>query len=328
MRLTFSFTPFLLVCSLLAVTQLEAQDSTNGTPRDRLQQLIVQLRKAPDDGALRGKIIALALTLNPKPATPDAVTMAEGGAEYAFKNAKANSDFSDAAKQYEKALLLAPWLAADYFNCGVAHEKAGENKEAVRSFKFYLLAAPEADDAQAVKKRIGGLQYAEQKQTSDATAKVDADAAAAKAQAEAAAKEQAELRTGKSYGGGTIFYIDRSGQHGLIAATTDLAKETGSRIPNDVGPWNRAIQSCKDYRGGGYTDWFMPSKDQLNMMYFQKNVLKGFGNDCYWSFTEDDPSTHTADGIVHNVFIQCDDGSGSFKGKSSTDMNLRAIRTF
>jgi ankyrin repeat protein len=124
------------------------------------QRLTAHLQKSPGDQALREKIIALALALNPKPATPDAATMAEGAAEYAFKHAHNNSDYSDAAKQYEKALLLAPWLAADYFNCGVAHEMAGENKEAIRSFSLYLLAAPDADDAQAVKKRIGGLQYA------------------------------------------------------------------------------------------------------------------------------------------------------------------------
>jgi tetratricopeptide (TPR) repeat protein len=153
----------LLMASLPLFAQANALGST-----DQLQQLTAQLQQSPGDQALREKIIALALTINPKPATPDAATMAEGAAEYAFKNAKVNSDFSDAAKQYEKALLLAPWLAADYFNCGVAFEKAGENKEAVRSFNLYLLAAPNADDALAVKKRIGGLQYAAQKAVDEA----------------------------------------------------------------------------------------------------------------------------------------------------------------
>jgi tetratricopeptide (TPR) repeat protein len=154
------------VSSILVSPSLFGQ--TNAPARDQLQQLVAQLQQSPGDQALREKIIALALTLNPKPATPDAVTMAEGAAEYAFKNAKSNSDFSDAAKQYEKALLLAPWLAADYFNCGVAHEKAAENKEAIASFNLYLLAAPKADDALAVKKRIGGLQYAAQKTEDEA----------------------------------------------------------------------------------------------------------------------------------------------------------------
>ena len=139
-----------LIGFILATPSLFAQANAPGSG-DQLQQLTVQLQQSPGDQALREKIIALALTINPKPATPDAATMAEGAAEYAFKNAKATSGFSDAAKQYEKALLLAPWLAADYFNCGVAYERAGDNKEAIRSFNLYLLAAPNADDAQAVK---------------------------------------------------------------------------------------------------------------------------------------------------------------------------------
>jgi tetratricopeptide (TPR) repeat protein len=152
-----------------------------------LKQLITQLLISPDDQSVREKIIALALTINPKPATPDDATMAEGAAEYAFKNAKSNVDYSKAAKQYEKALLLAPWLATDYFNCGVAHEKAGENKEAIRSFNLYLLAAPNADDAQAIKKRIGGLQYAAQ-ESEDAASE---QARVANEQARAAAQQAA-----------------------------------------------------------------------------------------------------------------------------------------
>ena len=107
---------FLLACGLLAVTQLIAQATASSSLRDQLQQLTAQLQQSPGDQALREKIIALALTLNPKSAAPDAAIMAEGAAEYAFKNAKSNGVFSDAAKQYEKALLAAPWLAADYLD--------------------------------------------------------------------------------------------------------------------------------------------------------------------------------------------------------------------
>ncbi len=181
----FCLIPLLLA---LAVTFVPAQDTRTADPRDQFQQLTTQLQQSPDDQALREKIIALALTMNPKPATPDASIMAEGAAEYAFKNAKVTSDYSDAAKQYEKALVLAPWVAADYFNCGVAHEKAGENKEAIRSFNLYLLAAPNADDALAVKKRIGGLQYAAQKAQDAAS-----DQASAAARQVAAERQQAQV---------------------------------------------------------------------------------------------------------------------------------------
>src|SRR6266567_7745754 len=125
---------FCCFCAGLLTFAACAQQSTNAAVT--LNQSVADLQKTPGDDALREKIIKLVLTLNPKPALPDDAIAHEGAAEYAFKNAKANSDYSDAAKEYEKALLAAPWVAADYFNCAVAHEKAGENKDAIRNFNL------------------------------------------------------------------------------------------------------------------------------------------------------------------------------------------------
>jgi tetratricopeptide (TPR) repeat protein len=235
---TFYRTLILLVGGLLAATQLQAQVPTNSSQRDQLQQLTTQLQNSPNDEALREKIIALALTLSPKPATPIGATQAEGAAEYAFKNAKTNSDYSDAAKQYEKALLLAPWLAADYFNCGVAHEKAGENKEAIRSFNLYLLAAPNADDAQAVNKRIGGLQYAEQRRVSDDEAK-----ARETARELAAAQARAQL---------AIVWTDPNS--GLMWAK----KDNGFNITQA-----QASAYCLNLNLAGFRDWRLPKINEL-----------------------------------------------------------------
>jgi tetratricopeptide (TPR) repeat protein len=303
-----------LIVLILVTPALVGQTNVPGSG-DQLQQLTARLQQSPGDQALREKIIALALTINPKPATPDAATMAEGAAEYAFKNAKANSDFSDAAKQYEKALVLAPWLAADYFNCGVAHEKAGENKEAIRSFNLYLLAAPNADDALAVKKRIGGLQYVAEK----AEEQSKAAANEARAQADEAARREAEISIGAHHGGGIIFYIDGTGQHGLIAATADQG----------TGNWDHAVQLCRDYRGGGYADWYMPSKDQLNTLYSQKELVGGFEDNLYSSSTEFRMSKEEVL-LIHNVWIQ-DFTNGTQwgpKGKSYLYYRVRAIRNF
>lgn len=280
---------------------------------ERVQQLIAQLQQSPNNQTLREKIIAIALTLNPKPATPDAATMAEGAAEYAFTHAKASSDYSDAAKQYEKALLLAPWLAADYFNCGVAHEKAGEDNEAIRSFQLYLLAAPNAGDAQAVKKRIGGLQYALHK----AEEQQNAAAREARAQAEEAARREAEIRLGAHHGGGIIFYVDGTGQHGLIAAAADQG----------MGSWYDAVQLCKNYRGGGYADWFLPSISQLRLLYSGRNVVGGFSDDStvYWS------STEGTGGAAYNGVSILDFRSGAefdHKGAIYKYFLARAVRTF
>lgn len=166
----------------------QAQQIQTSTPRAQLQQYVTQLQAKPSDDALRTKIIQLALTLDPKPATPDDAIRLEGAAEYAFKNAKSNSDLADAAHQYEKALLIAPWLAADYFNCGVAYEKSGDDKAAIRAFNFYLSAAPNATDSTDVKKRIGGLQYA-----LDQAASAEQERQAAVAEAERQRQYQAQL---------------------------------------------------------------------------------------------------------------------------------------
>jgi tetratricopeptide (TPR) repeat protein len=212
--------------------------------REHLTDLTAQLQKAPADEALREKIITLALTLHPNPATPDAAIMAEGAAEYAFKNAKVNSDFSDAAKQYEKALLLAPWLAADYFNCGVAHEKAGEIKEAIRNFSLYPLAAPNADDLQAVKKRIGGLQYATQK-AEDETSRPAREAG----MREAAGKE-ADERAGLT-----------DNQDGTV---TDHKTKLTWQKDDDVGKrsWFDSTNYCRGLSLAGHSDWRLPNKEE------------------------------------------------------------------
>ena len=49
-----------------------------------------------------------------------------------------------------------------------------------------------------------------------------------------------------------------------------------------------AAKVCADYRGGGYDDWFLPSKDELNEMYqkLQRNNLGGFYEGSYWSSSE------------------------------------------
>lgn len=128
-----------------------------------LTQYISELQKNPGDFALREKIIRHVQTMKPAPSIPLEAEKFEGRAEFAIKSAKTEADFLDAAKEYEKALLIAPWAPAYYFNQGIAFEKAGKLKEAKRSFETYLLAAPNAQDARDVRKRIAGLEYAIEK---------------------------------------------------------------------------------------------------------------------------------------------------------------------
>jgi hypothetical protein len=145
------------------------------SPQQTLNQFVADLQKNPSDYALREKIIRHVQAMKPAPAVPFEAEKFEGRAEFAIKNAKTEADFLDAAKEYEKALLVAPWVPAYYFNQGIAFEKAGKLKEAKRSFEFYLLAAPRAQDAREVRKRIAGLEYAMEKAAKESSPRATAE---------------------------------------------------------------------------------------------------------------------------------------------------------
>jgi len=47
-----------------------------------------------------------------------------------------------------------------------------------------------------------------------------------------------------------------------------------------------AIGACRAYNGGGKSDWFLPSKDELNALSAQITAAGGATGDFYWSSTE------------------------------------------
>ena len=112
---------------------------------------------------------------------------------------------------------------------------------------------------------------------------------------------------GQSYGGGIIYYIDGTGQHGLIAATSDIGsaqwgclgtsvnytgnaigtgKTNTTKIVNGCPEAGNAARICDELVLNGYSDWFLPSKDELNQMYLQKSVIGGFTSSYYWTSSE------------------------------------------
>ena len=120
------------------------------------------------------------------------------------------------------------------------------------------------------------------------------------------------IAIGNTYQGGVIFYVDASGNHGLICAVEDLGTaEWGCYMQDMTGAdgWNigdgaqntadiitgctsttNAAALCNDLDYNGYTDWFLPSVDELDAVYnnLRANGLGDFlsGSYYYWTSTE------------------------------------------
>ena len=158
------------------------------------------------------------------------------------------------------------------------------------------------------------------------------------------------LAIGDSHQGGIIFYLDASGG-GLIAAPTDqssgaewgcgeetlisgadgTAIGTGNQNTIDIeaGCTTTGIAAdiCANYTDGTYSDWFLPSKDELNEMYLnigQGNALGlgnvgGFADNGYWSSTEKE--------IYQAWFQYFYSGNQNYDGKG-VYYPFRAVRAF
>ena len=152
---------------------------------------------------------------------------------------------------------------------------------------------------------------------------------------------------GQSYQGGKIFYIDSSKQHGLIAATADQAAYppgiqwyngsfvitgatgtaigTGQANTNDIvtaqGPGSYAAKLCDDLVLNGYSDWYLPSKDELNQLYLNRAVVGGFASRYYWSSSENDNSNSIA-------WTQSFGYGYQFLNSKDDTLALRAVRAF
>ena len=81
-----------------------------------------------------------------------------------------------------------------------------------------------------------------------------------------------------------------------------------------------AALACKNYNGGGKTDWFLPSKDELNEFYKQRAIF-GIGNpaEVYWS------SSQNNNGIAWDQLFS--NGDQDYLSKAN-QLSVRAIWAF
>jgi hypothetical protein len=162
------------------------------------------------------------------------------------------------------------------------------------------------------------------------------------------------LAIGDYHEGGVIFYLDENGENGLVCTVSEQsfgstwkcdtniiiqgAQETaiGTGAQNtadilfvcDAAP-TIAAAICNSLDLNGYTDWFLPSKDELNEIYENKDIIDDTAVDNggallqstnYWS------SSHLSS---NTVWVQTFAQGGSQYGNSDDSSNhVRAIRSF
>jgi len=82
-----------------------------------------------------------------------------------------------------------------------------------------------------------------------------------------------------------------------------------------------AADICANLDLGGYSDWFLPSKDELNLMYENLKVfgVGGFADFHYWSSSESN---------AVNVWVQFFDDGFQINYDKDYNVQVRAVRAF
>ena len=160
---------------------------------------------------------------------------------------------------------------------------------------------------------------------------------------------------GQTYGGGVIAYVYQSGDpgyvegetHGLIAAAGDQSSmgiqwslgdnylttgATGVALGTGAANTSAIIAAQGDpaasyaaglaraYTGGGYADWYLPSKDELRKLYLSKDAIGGSWSALYyWSSSELSPVSAWLQSFANGK--QSADVKGALQG-------VHAVRSF
>jgi hypothetical protein len=104
---------------------------------------------------------------------------------------------------------------------------------------------------------------------------------------------------------------------------------SGKQNTQVIGEKGPAAQLCDSLVKNGYKDWFLPSKDELNLMYenLVTRGLGGFSDDMYWSSSESTNNYYCAWRQWFSTGEQNYQYDFGARDKSSA-LSARAVRAF
>lgn len=169
--------------------------------------------------------------------------------------------------------------------------------------------------------------------------------------------ENPPLAIGDSYQGGIIFYIDDTGEHGLLASTTDQSDgaewgciatnfPTAQNIEIGTGSTNTlaivqncteegiAAKICSGLSLNGFDDWFLPSINELELMYSLRESIGGFDESDNSVYTSSSEFLPVGTGEYLNCWvydfgtIQIIQDTRKLNSNKTNLLKVRAIRAF
>lgn len=154
--------------------------------------------------------------------------------------------------------------------------------------------------------------------------------------------------TGELFGGGVVFFVYNNSNNGLIVSPVDVSagtvwsnvfatqigagaqsswngKSNTAAIIAQTGHITSAALLCKNYNGGGFTDWYLPAIEELKLIYYNSYIINktlgtsSISSDYYWSSTENNAAS--------SWYIDYFSGAVDSYTKNNL-LKVRAVRAF